>query len=359
MQWHISMVYVVACTRDKCTLEIANIPGTIRLATLVCMLDTRHTFLDKQGTYLGSFALTYPLQISHPLPVDVFLLNEVLEAMGGNAKLLVDTAIARLMDALDTPEMAEKAVATYVGLFSVFVDIPNHPFYVAFHARNPVVILTKVLLRLLDILSEANSGRFGPDYASRLRHTMIAALLHLSAILTKGSGRVRKALQALQAGIMTFLVECASSAFAFEPLDRDGIVDLLKELTWLTTYIPIARQASAELEKLERMCSVQARFNASTLNIRNAWVTFFDAILARRTILAQMQDLDSTPMACDNCFKFDERANFKKCAGCGMAHYCSKECQSRAWKEKGHRVECGSLKIKPGASAVEKYEVDT
>ncbi|KLO13745.1 hypothetical protein SCHPADRAFT_903950 [Schizopora paradoxa] len=67
-----------------------------------------------------------------------------------------------------------------------------------------------------------------------------------------------------------------------------------------------------------------------------------------------MQALDSTPMACDNCFRFDERANFKKCAGCGMAHYCSKDCQSRAWKENGHRIECSSLKVKQAKSSRRK-----
>ncbi|KLO13735.1 hypothetical protein SCHPADRAFT_350829 [Schizopora paradoxa] len=360
MQWHLCMVYVVVCTRDKCTLAIANIPGTIRLATLICMLDTECTFLDIKDTIRGSFTLTYILQISHPLPVDIFLLDEVLEAMGGNAELLVDTTIARLVDALDKPELVVKAVGTYVALFSVLGGCPDHPLSVALDARNPVVILTKVLLRLLDILSEASSGRFSPEYAPRLRHTMIVILMHLFTILAKGPGLVKKALQALQSGIMTFLIECAPVAFAFDPLDRDGMVDLLKKLTCLTTRIPIARQASAELERLERKCSVQARFNASTLNVRNAWVTFYDAILARRTILAQIQALDSTPMACDNCFKFDERANFKKCAGCGKAHYCSRECQSRAWKEKSHRAECNSSKTNSAksrrrAATQEKY----
>ncbi|KLO13743.1 hypothetical protein SCHPADRAFT_351060 [Schizopora paradoxa] len=146
---------------------------------------------------------------------------------------------------------------------------------------------------------------------------------------------------------MTALMECAHLAFAFEPIDRDKMVELLKALTLLTLHIPIARQASAELEKLERRCSVQARFHASTLDVRNAWVTFYDTILARRTILAHLQNMDSTPMTCDNCFRFDERANFKKCAGCGMAHYCSKDCQKSAWKEKGHRNECKTHKDKP------------
>ncbi len=150
-----------------------------------------------------------------------------------------------------------------------------------------------------------------------------------------------------------------------------AITSTLHHLFRLTTIVAVARQASAELERLENTLCVQARFNGATPDVRDAWKAFYEAILARREILAKMQELSSTPMECDNvsrlypvldgarlftwcqylilqCFKFDERANFKKCAGCGKAHYCSKDCQARAWKERGHRAECKSLKNKPG-----------
>ncbi len=176
-------------------------------------------------------------------------------------------------------------------------------------------------------------------------------------------------MQALQAGLMTALAECAPVAFTFKSSDRVRITTTLHHLTRLTTHLTVARQVSAELERLENTLSVEGRFSGSTPDVKEAWKTFYEAILARREILAQMHVLNSTPMSCDNvggveldvhhlqvpmpalklqCFRFNERASFKKCAGCGMAHYCSKDCQARAWKEKGHRSECKTLKAKPG-----------
>ncbi|KLO13731.1 hypothetical protein SCHPADRAFT_350635 [Schizopora paradoxa] len=347
---HLCRVFSVGCLRRECALAIAKIPGSIRLATLICMLDAECDFLKKADMNQGTYSLLYLLEVSSssPLADNISPLDEVLEAVSGDAKLFIDTLLSRIEDALPSPELAEQTMGSYLNLFVLLPDHLKHPLSTALHARNPIAFLTNVLHRLLDILTEAGSGRFGPGLARRVRHLMATLFYHISEDASRGQNRIAKALQALQAGIMTVLIDCAPLAFAFEAYDRVRIVDFLKKLTWLTIHIPIARQASAELEKLERTCSVQARFNASTLDVRNAWVTFYDAILARRTILSQMQSLDSSPMACDNCFRFDERANFKKCAACEMAHYCSKECQSSAWKEKGHRTQCKTLKGKPG-----------
>ncbi|KLO07108.1 hypothetical protein SCHPADRAFT_909777 [Schizopora paradoxa] len=337
------LMFAVGCNRDKCTAEIGEIPGTIRLSTSICMLDLKGAFMDEEDTWLGTFSLSYFLEVK----TSASLLDEVLEAVGGNSKRFVDTIIARLGRALETLEMIERSASVYVALISILDLFPKHPLWIALRSRNPIIILTKALHRLLEVLPQASSGRFNPDSDSKIQHLIISILSHISSVMREDSARIKLALQALQAGIMTALIDCAPIAFTFKAVDRDAMVDVLKQFSWLTTRLPVARQASAELEKLERSCSVQTRFNASTLDVRNAWLTFYDAILARRTILTQMQALNSTPMACDNCFRFDERANFKKCAGCGMAHYCSKDCQSQAWKERGHRAECKTLKNKP------------
>ena len=73
---------------------------------------------------------------------------------------------------------------------------------------------------------------------------------------------------------------------------------------------------------------------------------------------------------CDHCLKSREDAsvvNFSKCSGCRLAHYCSKDCQEKAW-DTGHRKHCkkvgcfdvGNLVIfgrprQHAATVVEKY----
>ncbi|KLO13730.1 hypothetical protein SCHPADRAFT_350229 [Schizopora paradoxa] len=336
--------------QKNCILAIVEIPGSIRLATLLCMLDAEGSLLTRAETCRGTLNLLSFLYDSNGAQVNISPLDEVLGAVGGNAKLFIDTLLSRIEDALPSPVLAEKTVASFLNLFVVLPDHPKHPLSIALRARNPSAFLIKVLHRLLEILSEDSAKCSDSDLARRVRRLIAAILAHITIAVLQRPGRTKLMLEMLQGGIMTILVDCAPWAFSFKPCDRDKMVLLLKLLTSLTTRLPIARQASAELERIEGKYSVQARINASMPIIRKLWAILYNTIIARRTVLAQMQSLNSTPMACDNCFRFDERATFKKCANCGMAHYCSKECQSRAWKEGGHRTQCKSLKENPPKS---------
>lgn len=336
-----NLAFVLPTNGDKFTLAIADVPGTIRLATLLCMLDNKGSYLEGYDLHIGTSTLMAFLQIK----VDKRLLDEVVGTVGGNATLIVDTLVARLERAVNSPEMSCAAISTQLTMLQKFNLVPKHPLWVALRAKNHLVIVTNVLLRLSEI--PFSSGDFSPGSTTNVQHCMTTALFDINHIL-RSTASTKPALQALQAGLMKALVECSSLAFSFTPTDRIAITSTLHHLFRLTTIVAVARQASAELERLENTLSVQARFNGATPDVRDAWKAFYEAILARREILAKMQELSSTPMECDNCFKFDERANFKKCAGCGKAHYCSKDCQARAWKERGHRAECKSLKNKPG-----------
>ncbi len=218
-------------------------------------------------------------------------------------------------------------------------------------------------------------GDYSPESAINIQYCISTCISSIDSLIRKNTIAPRSALQALEAGLLKALATCAPLTFTYKSDDRNTIIHVLELLTRLSAHITIARQASAELERLENTPLVLGRINGSTPDVRDAWKLFYETILARRVILAQMQALNSTPMYCDNvsrthsamnddrlqvlmsvlilllqCYKFDERANFKKCAGCGMAHYCCRDCQTRAWKDKGHKAECKSLKTKLGKS---------
>ncbi|RKU44432.1 hypothetical protein DL546_007197 [Coniochaeta pulveracea] len=40
----------------------------------------------------------------------------------------------------------------------------------------------------------------------------------------------------------------------------------------------------------------------------------------------------------------EEQVRLRRCTGCGVVRYCSKECQTRDWSEGGHRGECKVMK---------------
>ncbi|KAI0134322.1 hypothetical protein BJ170DRAFT_609404 [Xylariales sp. AK1849] len=44
---------------------------------------------------------------------------------------------------------------------------------------------------------------------------------------------------------------------------------------------------------------------------------------------------------CDACGKESE---LMKCTGCGIVAYCSKDCQAKAWSERGHKTNCKTFR---------------
>ena len=64
--------------QKKCTLAIVEVPGTIRLGTLLCMLDTEGPFLSKSETCQGTFRLLNFLYDSSGKKISISPLDEVL-----------------------------------------------------------------------------------------------------------------------------------------------------------------------------------------------------------------------------------------------------------------------------------------
>ena len=48
-------------------------------------------------------------------------------------------------------------------------------------------------------------------------------------------------------------------------------------------------------------------------------------------------------LKCHGCGKEAKRNDLKSCTRCGLARYCSRECQKAHWKA-GHKAECGVLR---------------
>jgi len=47
-----------------------------------------------------------------------------------------------------------------------------------------------------------------------------------------------------------------------------------------------------------------------------------------------------------------DKGKLRKCAGCKVPHYCSKSCQSLAWKS-GHKLECSTYQKLPDIPSTE------
>lgn len=360
--------FVLPTSGDDLTIAVGAVPGTIRLATMLCLLDNSSSYVTKDGLHLGTTTLMYFLQIEGCK----YSFDELVEASRGDPGLIVDTAIKRLNRALKSLDVSLQNAMIQLSVIMTLRVVPkHHPLSLALFSRNPVGIATNVILRLLDI--PYTSAHYSPMAIMNVPYCVSMCFSDINAFMKKDVTSTKPVLQALEAGALAALAACTNLSSSFNIDDRRTLVHTLEHFTLLSSHIAVARQASAELERVESTLPLQERINTSTPDIRDAWKVLYQTIRARREILAQMQMLNSTPMSCDNvsltyaqrsdsddhsrllmltlncqCFRFDERANFKKCAGCQRAHYCSKECQTRAWKEKGHKAECKDLKQKAG-----------
>ncbi|KAF9042001.1 hypothetical protein BDZ89DRAFT_1090120 [Hymenopellis radicata] len=75
---------------------------------------------------------------------------------------------------------------------------------------------------------------------------------------------------------------------------------------------------------------------------KDIWSKFLVLAVERRMVALHATAVKGKFMTCDNvkCQKIDEKNNFQKCAGCQTTLYCSKACQTLAWKEGGHKSMC-------------------
>ncbi|KAJ7931047.1 hypothetical protein B0H13DRAFT_1858271 [Mycena leptocephala] len=79
--------------------------------------------------------------------------------------------------------------------------------------------------------------------------------------------------------------------------------------------------------------------------IATFWSEFSQLMQERFRAVDFFLDRRSISLACENhqvCSKIDERRTFKRCAGCGLASYCSQECQSQDWAA-AHSASCQTL----------------
>lgn len=74
-----------------------------------------------------------------------------------------------------------------------------------------------------------------------------------------------------------------------------------------------------------------------TMDDPGQWISYSDLARLNRPIIPLLE----TGPACSVCSATEGK--LKRCAGCFVAKYCSRECQVQHWKRGGHKEECKSL----------------
>ncbi|KAJ6537401.1 hypothetical protein DFH09DRAFT_1400612 [Mycena vulgaris] len=163
--------------------------------------------------------------------------------------------------------------------------------------------------------------------------------------------------RALSAGLLRLIVVLGRSRKSEreEPWRTYSILQrfLIQALPESVVHYKIARKIKDELPVALAIAS-SAPFAKCV--IATLWTEFAELVQERlRALEFFMEKRLMSVSACANiqCGKTGERRAFRKCAGCGLACYCSPECQMTDW-EAAHRGSCRALKSTGPANARER-----
>ncbi|KLO13746.1 hypothetical protein SCHPADRAFT_997070 [Schizopora paradoxa] len=153
-------------------------------------------------------------------------------------------------------------------------------------------------------------------------------------------------LQALNAGFLEMFVAWSPMFPFFPAADRERILLFLSTqfMPYLVSF-PVLLASEDILKQMDAQ-KVRETVERSSEDTKLAW-DMLEKTVSRRAAIGKVSwgvRAHRTKFVCDTCCKIDITSTFKKCAGCEKALYCSKSCQVKGWKERGHRKECKELK---------------
>ncbi|KAJ7022650.1 hypothetical protein C8F04DRAFT_1137345 [Mycena alexandri] len=321
----IASVWYALVQADGMRQVMAATQGSIEIATQLWLLDD-------EVPYSGTKYISIPAPAAalDALLVDRAAADRALAAVAGKSELIVKTAISRTRNALACSPLDPTQITIYIDLLNDFSYGRHHPLRYGLLQAGVIQLCTKGAGTLVRALNAGGS----PD----LLNGIISAFGYLANCLESTEG-------------FTWVTQCLASDFlaAFADLgphfrrldaeDYDMICSLLTKT--LPTYLVYRSVIQAVDEGMRRIKEEQfQRINSSMA--KKVWVDFQVLAEERVFVVLHATAVKGKAATCDNveCHKIDAKNTFRKCGGCSTTLYCSKECQTIAWKEGGHKAMC-------------------
>ncbi|KAJ7134076.1 hypothetical protein C8R43DRAFT_1022352 [Mycena crocata] len=260
-----------------------------------------------------------------PIRSDVACLEEYFDGAGGSPEELA----ALVVDHINlVAHQTEKKAGYLHGVvdFLLHVDLEGTAFRAALLSHG----LPKALTHALSFLVTKK-----PDGSERLQFHCLNLLAHE---LTSPEGFPYIGAE-LSSGLLDVILLCASELHCEADIRilKHWLVDVLPNMT---VYHSILGHIITVLDGLNE----QPQFAAPDIEI--LWDEFVELVNERRQIKTHFDSEEySDSRACHNtlCGKIQEKRNFRRCADCLSAYYCSIPCQRIDWTE-GHRKMCAAAR---------------
>ncbi|KLO13337.1 hypothetical protein SCHPADRAFT_369954 [Schizopora paradoxa] len=309
---------------------IASTPGVWTFIAHLWKRGDESEFSNLRGCHFGSVLINKMLHESNG---DKRILDEMLMAFGGKPSAIAGTVLTRLRKIVDDPDFTIRRLEAPLRLCDCLFYEPSNPVQDSLLRLPFVRVIGKVLSRLLDV-------PFVPDDPTYRNTQRLIALcfVYFKRAMHYANG-IPWVLQCLESGILESFVNCCPTLFAYDQIHSAEVVATFQVVTSNLVHLPVAQMAAASHKKLTKDMPVYRHINKAIPLARNAWIRFQCMVLEREEIMSKLPPAGSIP-----CTKTFEHKMLKKCAGCAVAQYCSRNCQARAWKENDHRTQCKAAK---------------
>ncbi|KAJ6585582.1 hypothetical protein B0H19DRAFT_1368857 [Mycena capillaripes] len=285
---------------------IAATKGTVEIATQLWLLDN-------EVPYQGPPSMNIPCVAAFDaVLVDHAATDRALAAAGG------------------APDTLVKLVSIYLDLLSHLSWGADHPLRLGLLQAGAISLCTRAAGTLAGALNA------GGDLD--LLNSIVSAFGFLTNCLHSTEGFT----WVIQSVGADFLLAWADASPHFAQLDEEdyGMVTSLLMQT-LPMYLVYRSVIQAVEQGMRRLGPQQLeRINSSIA--KNVWMDFRKLAEERSMVVVHAAAVKGKAATCDNvkCHKIDAKNTFRKCGGCSTTLYCSKECQTIAWKEGGHKAMC-------------------
>ncbi|KAI0064969.1 hypothetical protein BV25DRAFT_1914117 [Artomyces pyxidatus] len=301
---------------------ITNTPGIIPLATSLWKEESPGGPGSLLPIPVGSAAFHHVL-----FSATDAILDEVVKYGGaGKARNVADLAISRLLAAIRKPSTSAPTLHAYVDILVSMSRGSKHPLRRAILRQGGIATVTKALLKV----SAMNM------YDDDVRDTAIACFGFISNLIEAGSG-LPYVRQAIQEGLLQGFVAISPAFRRFDPEARGFALELIESvipryLVYRSVIVAV-HAATQTLESADSLTKIERS------PVKDAWKSM-EHLARERALIKYRSDIIKKEQGyCDNCHKAGPRDSLKKCSGCQVTYYCSKECQVAGWK-KIHKGEC-------------------
>ncbi|KAH8111463.1 hypothetical protein DFH11DRAFT_607988 [Phellopilus nigrolimitatus] len=294
--------------------------------------DTCSPFTKTNQCYATQLLLRfYNMFYIQALKGDVFV-SRVLQSTYGKSSLIVDRILKPLQSVNKISPENVVEVAECASIMEAFMTQEDNPAMIAIFEKNGVATAAR-LFSMFAKLSTASSG------ITRSVYQGLDACSLVILVGTQNKGAPTWVLRAIRAGFLEAIAD-AGPLFKPDSLLLNKLKDIIREI--FPNYLVYRSVLEAVINSVNQLIKDKKEPKIAAGLLKDEWTQFMSTLIERSASKAMFdQQTFRHIITCSTCGKGEtQKGLFQACSQCKSELYCSRECQTMAWKRFDHKAEC-------------------